>query len=630
MGRECGRRWAGCLKSRDAFMKRLLNLWLPVEGRARMEAMRAALVVGGLLGLVVFWVVKHRVDWPEAAERFVARGLSLRAELVALGLVWKALVVDAILLAGLLVTVRWWAMPRGEVKAEKEEIRGARLGTAGMVMVVLILGVAVGLRGPRLGLSLYNDEAHNYARLFSGAWQQKGGEMKLDVPRWGETLFWNGAGNNSQLFSLAARGCLEVAEKAGWRVKGEVTECAVRLPALLAGLAMIGVLGVMVLAAVHPWFVRYSTEARGYSFMLLGIALILWFADRAMASGRWRDWGGYAVGLFVCAVSFLGSVYFLVCFSAGLLWHQGMRGKRSGDWSLLARPMVASLGAAMVGLVLLWPMIPPLLKVLEEHHSIRGEMGLIWWKDVAGYLVAGTRWIDWDPENPVNQAVGRWMRGSWWVPLILWLGFMGFGVRAMWREGGVWRVMAWAAPVSIGLAWALMARKGNFMNHWYVLHGVPWVVLAMSASWVKLTERKRLLGPVLLGVALLVPGRVAWALRTLPKQHEREPVVEALGAVYPGVGKTEPRPILGAFWCNSGLYHPEVVTIRDEANLEELKGQARAEGRPLFVCFSHRGVAVNYNAGLVKAVEDETVFEKVATYFGQEESQYSMQLFRMR
>jgi hypothetical protein len=41
-------------------------------------------------------------------------------------------------------------------------------------------------------------------------------------------------------------------------------------------------------------------------------------------------------------------------------------------------------------------------------------------------------------------------------------------------------------------------------------------------------------------------------------------------------------------------------------------------------------VAVNYNAGLVKAVEDETVFEKVATYFGQEESQYSMQLFRMR
>ena len=85
--------------------------------------------------------------------------------------------------------------------------------------------------------------------------------------------------------------------------------------------------------------------------MLLGIALMLWFADRAMASGKWRDWGGYGVGLFVCAVSFLGSVYFLGCFSAGLLWHQAMRGKRSGDWSLLARPMVVSLGAAMAGLV---------------------------------------------------------------------------------------------------------------------------------------------------------------------------------------------------------------------------------------------------------------------------------------
>lgn len=625
-------------------MKRLLNFWLPGEGRARVEALRAAVVVGGLLGLVLFWVVKHRVDWPEAAERFVARGLSLRVELVALGWVWKALVVDAVLLLGLLMTVRWWAMPRSEVVEGVGEQGQERFGTAGMVLLVMIFGIAVGLRGPRMSLSLYNDEAHNYARLWSGVWQQKGGVTKFDEPRWGETLFWNVGGNNSQFFSLAARGCLAVADKAGWRVKGEVMECAVRMPSLLAGLAMIGVLGVlvrrrwgvtgmlevMVVAAVHPWLVRYSTEARGYSFMLLGIALMLWFADRAMASGRWRDWGGYAVGLLLCAVSFFGSIYFLVCFSGGLLWCQGMRGKKKGDWSLLARPMVSSLGAAMVGLVLIWPMIPPLLKVLEEYESIRGEMGLMWWKDVAGYLIAGTRWVDGAVENPVNQAMGRWMSGSWWGALLVWMGFVGVGVGVMWRTGGIWRVMAWAAPASILLAWALMARKGNFLHHWYVVHAVLWVVMAMTASVVKLTERRRLLGPVLLGVALLVPGRVAWALRTLPKQHEREPVVEALGAVYPGVGKTEPRPILGAFWCNSALYHPEVVTVPDVATLEELKGRARAEGRPLYVCFSHRGVAVKNDPALVKAVEDEAVFEKVATYFGQDESQYSMQLFRMR
>jgi hypothetical protein len=275
-------------------------------------------------------------------------------------------------------------------------------------------------------------------------------------------------------------------------------------------------------------------------------------------------------------------------------------------------------------------MIPPLLKVLVEHHSIRGEMGLLWWKDVAGYLIAGTRWGDGAVDNPVNQALGRWMHGSWWVALGVWMGFVVAGARLMWREGGVWRVMVWAAPASVVVAWALMARKGNFLNHWYVLHAVPWVVLMMAAGAVKLMERKRMLGPVLLAVALLVPGRVAWALRTLPKQHEREPVVEALGAIYPGEGTTGPRPLLGAFWCNSGLYHPEVVTLRDVSVLEAMMKRSREEGRPLYVCFSHRAIAVANDPELVRAVEDEAVFEKVAVYHGQEESQFSSYLVRLR
>jgi hypothetical protein len=604
--------------------------------------------VGVLLAVVVWLVVKHRVDWPEAAARWVAQGRTARVEWVALEWVWKALVVNAVLLLGLLITVRWWAVPKvtaeGEQEQEQRAIRQSPLSSGAWVMVLLVVGIALGLRGPRLSLSLYNDEAHNYVRLWSGGWQTKDGEVTLDQPRWGETLFWNNAGNNSQLFSLAARSCLDLAEKAGWRVKGEVTEWVVRLPALIAGLATMLVLGglarrrwgvcgllvVMLVLAVHPWHVRYSTEARGYSFMLLGVALMLGFADRALASGRWRDWVGYGIGVFGCAVSFLGSIYFLVCFSLGLMWHQAVRAKRGGDWSLIARPLVTSLGAAMVGLVLLWPMIPPLLKVLEEHHSIRGQMGLRWWKDVAGYLIAGTRWVDEAVDNPVNTALARWLNGGWWVALVVWLGFLISGMRLLWESGGVVRLVAWAAPVSILLAWALMARKGNYLNYWYVLHGVPWVVLVIGAAGAKLVEMRRIVGPVLLLVGMLIPGRVALAFRSLPKQHERTPVIEALGEAYPGKGKTEPRPLLGAFWCNSNLYHPEVVVLRDEPALLQLVKQARKEARPLFVCFSHRAVAIRYNKELVRAVEDAAVFEKVAVFHGLEESQYAVQLFKLR
>lgn len=626
-------------------MKRWLRFWLPEEARARSEALKAAACVGGLLVLVLWLLVSHRHDWVEAAAKVTAKGRTPRVEMVALGWVWKALAVNAALLLGLLATVRWWAVPRAKVAAATQSKRRCGIMcTRVWVLVLLVLGVAVGLRGPRMTLSLYNDEAHNYARLWSGLWESQDGVVSLDAPRWGETLFWNGAGNNSQLFSLTARSYLELAEKVGWRVQGEVTEWAVRLPSLAAGLLTLGVMGalgrrrwgncgmlmVMLALALHPWHVRYSTEARGYSFMLLGISMMLLFADRALEKGRWRDWAGYGVGLFLCAVSFLGSIYFLACFSAGLLWLQAARARRGGDWSLFFRPLVASLGAAMVGLVMLWPMIPPLLKVLEEHGSIQGQMGLRWWKDVGGFLFAGVRWVDEVPNNPVNLALARWVGGGWWLALLAWLGLMVGGLKQLWKAGGVMRVMAWAAPVSVLLAWALMSRKGAYLNHWYVLHGGLWVALVLGAGAAWLLEMKRVIGSVLLLAGLLIPGRVSAAFRTLPKQHERAPVMEALGAIYPGTGKTEPRPLLGAFWCNSNLYHPEVVVLRDLAGLEQLIQKARLEARPLYVCFSHRGLALHYNKELIGAVEDAAVFERVAVYYGQEEDQYSSQLYQLK
>lgn len=626
-------------------MKRWLRSWLPEEARARSEAVRAAVCVGGLLSLVLWLVVSHRHDWLEAAAKVLAKGRTPRVEVVALGWVWKALAVNAALLLGLLATVRWWAVPRAkDPTATAPASRCPLMGTKTWVLVLLVLGVAVGLRGPRMTLSLYNDEAHNYARLWSGLWETKEGAVSLDAPRWGETLFWNNAGNNSQLFSLTARSCLELAEKAGWRVKGEVTEWAARLPSLVAGLLTLGVMGalgrrrwgnqgmllVMLALALHPWHVRYSTEARGYSFMLLGISLMLLYADRALESGRWRHWAGYGSGLLLCAVSFLGSIYFLACFLAGLLWHQAAEARRTGDGSLLARPLVVSLVAAMAGLVLLWPMIPPLLRVLEEHGSIQGQMGLRWWRDVGGYLIAGTRWVDEVPQNPVNQALARWVGGGWWLALVVWLGLMAGGLRQLWKAGGVVRVMAWAAPASVLLAWALMSRKGAYLNHWYVLHGVLWVALVLGAGAARLVELRRVIGSVLVLAGLLIPGRVAAALRNLPKQHERTPVIDALGAVFPGIGKTDPRPLLGAFWCNSNLYYPEVVVLRDLAGLEQLIQKARQEARPLYVCFSHRGSALHYNKDLLSAVEDAAVFEQVAVYHGQEESQYSSQMYQLR
>ena len=44
----------------------------------------------------------------------------------------------------------------------------------------------------------------------------------------------------------------------------------------------------LILAALHPWMVRYATEARGYGFLMLGVTLAFYFLDRALEDNRWR------------------------------------------------------------------------------------------------------------------------------------------------------------------------------------------------------------------------------------------------------------------------------------------------------------------------------------------------------
>jgi hypothetical protein len=625
-------------------MNWLRRSWLPEDETARRSVRWAAGVTGLLLVAVVVLLYGTRVSWLDAAAKVVAKGKTPRVEVVALGWMWKALLVDGVLLAGLFLTVPWWAKADrkegGPLRGDRKEpcvVGGPQSGRRRWVIGGLVLGV--------FAVALYNDEAHNYARLWSGLWEQGGAGPVLDVPRWGETLFLNGAGNNSQPFSILARVCLEGARKGGWSVPGEVTEWVVRLPSLGAGLISIWLIGLlarrrlgdvgmvwtMLALALHPWHIRYSTEARGHGLMVLGIVMLLLFADRAFESGRWRHWGGYAAGLFLCATAFLGSIYFLVCVSAGLFVYQAWRWRKSGDWSLITRPLVASLGASMAGLVLILPMIPQLLLVLENFDSIRGVMGLTWWKDVGGYLMAGTRWVDADPANPVNQALSRWVG---WTPfagaVVCWCLVMSVGMLALGKAGGVMRVLVWATPAALVLAWFLMSRKGNFLNHWYVLFAVPCVVLALGAGAVRLGRWQRGVGWLVVLGALMVPGRVAVALRGLEKQNERGPVIDVLGATYPRNENVTVRPLLAAFWCNANLYHPDVFVVRETGDLEAVMAKARSEGRELFVCFSHRGPALKSNPDLVSKVEDERVFNRVKWYYGQEESQFTMHLFKLR
>jgi hypothetical protein len=95
-------------------------------------------------------------------------------------------------------------------------------------------------------------------------------------------------------------------------------ELAVRLPSLIAGALLIPVLfrvgselydrragvAAAALAAVAPFPVWYSEEARMYAFFMLFAAVAVWMQVRAVRRGRPLDWAGYALA------------------SAALVWNQ--------------------------------------------------------------------------------------------------------------------------------------------------------------------------------------------------------------------------------------------------------------------------------------------------------------------
>lgn len=550
------------------------------------------------------------------------------------GLYWGCLI-NALLCTALAATARWWAhsVRPGPI------VRGSRLSRMGWVALVAILVLAGTVRWLRLDLSLYNDEAHNFRRYFSGYFQQKSdGTTRWREPSWGETLWLNQVGNNSTPFSVSARLSHAAALRLTGAPVGTVHELGLRLPSWVAGLMTLVVIWSLLrrlfpgtgacwwgllLLGLHPWHVRYSSEARGYAFMMLGVSLCLYFALRAWQENRWRWWVAMGLAQFFALWSFSGTLYYLVAFNglflAGWTWRV-WRGRQG--WEQFSGPLFGMVVGAMCAVPLLLPMLPQLLKALKTNISIHGHMGPGWWQDLAGCLVAGVRWVDSDPGNPVNLALGRFLSQQ---PL-LWAGVGAVamlavgGIVALIRVGGPGRVILMAGPVAIVVGWLAMGRQGNFIHLWYLLHVLPgWCVVLAAAgkgehrrSW----QRN--------GAGFLTLGVLAgWLWMDLRFHHLGKEDLRGVAQAVPA----------GAFhaaaYSDVDIYDRGVVIIDQPSELEPLIARARQENRVFCISFS-RKVADPEFEKMFHRIEVGGEFEKIATLWGQEEGQFTHYLYKLR
>jgi len=169
-----------------------------------------------------------------------------------------------------------------------------------VVVGVLAMVVSGALRWPRLGHSFWSDEAYA-ARVY--VWGVKvpeaDGSLVFKPVAWREAMFLNERANNQVWCSIEARAAHAVWRAMGGHPADVFSERVLRMPAFLWGLLTIGavtVLGTMLagrtgaaagmLLAVHPWHVRFGAEMRGYSAMLLALALGIIFLLLAMRDGQ--------------------------------------------------------------------------------------------------------------------------------------------------------------------------------------------------------------------------------------------------------------------------------------------------------------------------------------------------------
>lgn len=542
-----------------------------------------------------------------ALEDFVADGL------------WWASLVNLLLLGGLLATAGWWlrplAVPAGARRNAQPWVPSRR------IVLILLLGIsalALVERLPRLGLSLWNDEEYSLRRYVLGYTEARAdGELRFKPVEWRETFFFNRGANNHIPFSISAKLSLGV-----WRLFAaeegrQFAEWAYRLPALLAGLASVFAIGWLVARngapvaglasalafALHPWHIRYSVEARGYSIMLLALVLALLFAALALGSGRWRHWLAFGGCQFVMLWAFPGAVYLAVVMNAGLLaCTLAERPFVGRGLPQLLRLAVANLLAAAAFIQVMGPSLRQIQLYLARDIA-QGAMGPGWFLDIGAHLFAGVRYALDDPQFPQYlslQHIPGFAAGGG-APIALALAALTLAGLARATLLGRAALLATATPLAAALLAYLHTRlTGNFLFSWYLLYALAGLIPAVMLGAEQLArliairrgERVRAGLAALCCAAFVLPYALATTqTREFIKHVPRQPLRESISVAR----LLAPEATLAVYGVSSrqfASYEPALVPI-DEGDtasdlelLESLIAQARSSPRDLIVLFS--------------------------------------------
>lgn len=598
-----------------------LTPWNSRSGQVWVVALVAIIVIAA--GFLFY----TGAEWRDAIADRVEKDRKVGLEHQIRTCLWYAALVNLILSIGLLASSSWW------VGNNKKLICGQAPAYGRFFWIALGVLVVAGatIRWPRMDLSLYNDEEYTFRRYVAG--QFKDGEWKPVT--WEKTAYFNKAGNNGIPYSLLARTFYDATDPAA----GVVREVPLRMPAFLAGVLSIAVIGLLAaqsgsptagifaasIAAFHPWHIRYSTEARAYGLVLLFAALALLAIYLGMQRRGWRWWILYAVSQFFVLYAYPGAVYFAVGLNLAAFTVLALK-----DRARLPRLIVANLLSAMLLAQAMAPAILQLVEALKDRTTLRGGIPPSWWADIASYLSFGMQWFDHAPDSPINPALARAFESH---PFLTGLSLLAVaalfvnGCLRLARSGGPGLTLLIGSLLSVPLAWLHCTMKGNILHFWYVIYALPFFITALAFG---LPSRKRS-ASITAGAAFLFWIATAQFPLRIYEKHPKEDfrgVIEAMrGKTYPHYDNAS-SVLTAGFWSEAGVYDPELLPLNSKVEFDAWLERARTADAA-FVTFGRRELALGTHGEIVDELESKGQFTLVAEFPGLEDGNYTHYIYQL-
>ncbi|MEZ5301051.1 MAG: hypothetical protein R3F11_10425 [Verrucomicrobiales bacterium] len=617
-----------------------------------------AIYYGGIAALAAALVVFLALTGGKAAVKNEAKmaereaaGTSVPVELYAAIYLRKAALLNLALLGGMaaLGPLALRRFGEGFAPSQRGVPKGAR--------AIFWLGAGLATAGAafmldqRLDQSLWGDEEYTMRKAVVGdALRDKTtGVISVDPVPWSDTLWRYRNPNNHILASILARlshgGPVDSSDPA----QTYFSERRLRLPGMVVALAAVPLLGyfmaslgfvraaipAMFLFALHPWFVRYGAEVRGYALLLALVPAALALMLRACRGGGWRSFLGFAFCLAGMLYAFPGALYLAACFGvalAALLWWRTADG--AARLTLFARFAAAHLLAAAAFLQLFLPCVPQFLLYLKRDRAM-GEMGAGWLADAVSSVGFGVPWHPWGGENPVAFSLADLASqapASVWIAIALVAGGFLYGCWRLFAAAIQTRVIVIALVLPAALTYTHNALSGNFVYLWYLMILLPgFAAIACTgidalADWVK-EPRFRGIAALGIGAAFVAVFAAATAApRAALLSHPVEPLRDSVaemrgGAINPLLPGIDDHVITAGFFMQALGYDPAQVTFSDAEGLEQVMRDALRERKKLYVHFALYDLGKKSFPEIFAILEDPAKFTpREEPWWGQSES----------